>query len=152
LITGDLDKCFSYLLSTCASDISFDIVLPQAENWRYLIPLWSGKAQPSSHDTITWNNQHIPLIIAGPGVKKGLSVDSPARIVDIAPTVLTLMGITPKKMDGVVLADCVEKATVQQVDAQNAVTQYLKPLAAALKAASESDLRENAKQTGKPEK
>jgi len=151
-LTGDLDRCFRYLGSTCASDISFDIILPQAENWRYLIPLWSGKAQPSSHDTITWNNQHIPLIIAGPGVKKGLSLDSPARTVDIAPTVLTLMGITPKKMDGVALADCVEKATAQQTEAQNAVTQYLKPLAAALKAASESDLAENARQSGKPEK
>jgi arylsulfatase A-like enzyme len=117
-----------------------------------VITLWSGKAWPSSHETITWNNQHIPLIIAGPGVKKGLSLDSPARIVDIAPTVLTLMGITPKKMDGVVLADCVEKATLQQVEAQNVVTQYLKPLAAALKAASESDLAENTRQSGKPEK
>ena len=152
LITGDLDKCFRYLSSTYASDISYDIFLPQAENWRYVIPLWSGKAQPSSHETVTWNNQHIPLIIAGPGVKKGLSVDSPARIVDIAPTVLTLMGITPKKMDGVVLADCVEKATIQQVEAQNAVTQYLRPLAAALKAAAESDLAENARQSGKQEK
>ena len=151
-VTGDLDKCFRYLGSTCASDISFDIILPQAENWRYLIPLWSGKAQPSSHDTITWNNQHIPLIIAGPGVNKGLYLDSPARIVDIAPTVLTLMGISPKKMDGVVLADCLEKATAQQVEAENAVMQYLKPLSAALKAASESDLAENARQSGKPEK
>jgi hypothetical protein len=151
-ITGDLDKCFRYLSSTIASDISCDIILPQAENWRYVITLWSGKAWPSSHETITWNCQHVPLIIAGPGVKKGLSIDSPARIVDIAPTVLTLMDITPKKMDGVVLADCVEKATLQQVEAQNAVTQYLKPLSAALKAASESDLAENTRQSGKQEK
>jgi arylsulfatase A-like enzyme len=152
LITGDLDKCFRYLSSTSASDTSNDILVPQAENWRYVIPLFSGKAQPSSHETVTWNNQHIPLIIAGPGVKKGISVDSPARIVDIAPTVLTLMGITPAKMDGVVLADCVEKATAKQIEAQNAVTQFLKPLSAALKAASESDLAENARQSGKPEK
>jgi energy-converting hydrogenase Eha subunit F len=62
------------------------------------------------------------------------------------------MGIAPKKMDGVVLADCVEKASAQQVEAQTAITQYLKPLAAALKAATESDLAENARQSGKPEK
>jgi len=152
LITGDLDKCFRYLTSTCASDTSYDILLPQSENWRYVIPLFSGKAQPSSHETVTWNNQHIPLIIAGPGVKKGASVDSPARIVDIAPTVLTLMDIKPRKMDGIALADCLEKATAQQIEAQNAVTQYLKPLSAALKASSESDLAENARQFGKPEK
>jgi hypothetical protein len=151
-ITGDLDKCFRYLSSTEACATSYDILVPQSENWRYVIPLWSGKAQPSSHETVTWNNQHIPLIIAGPGVKKGLSVDSPARIVDIAPTVLTLMGVSPNNMDGVVLADCFEKATAKQIEAQNAVTQYLKPLAAALKASSESDLAENSRQSGKPEK
>jgi hypothetical protein len=152
LITGDLDKCFRYLGSTSVSDTSNDVFLPQAENWRFVIPLYANKAQPSSHETVTWNNQHIPLIISGPGVKKGVSVDSPARIVDIAPTVLTLMDVTPKNMDGVVLADCVEKATVSQIEAQNSVTQYLRPLAAALKAASESDLAENARLTGKPEK
>jgi hypothetical protein len=150
-ITGDLDQCFRYLESTHACEQSADFTLIEKENWRQDWSLLGSKPQLSSHETITWNDQHIPLIITGPGVKKGAILDSPARLVDIAPTVLTLIGITPQKMDGVVLADCLEKGTAQQIEAQDTVTQFLKPLAAALKASSEADLAENAREFGRRE-
>ncbi|MCX6004713.1 MAG: alkaline phosphatase family protein [Chloroflexi bacterium] len=150
-ITGDLEKCFLYLESTHACERSADFTLIESENWRQDWSLLGAKPMISSHETITWNDQHIPLIIAGPGIKKGVKLDSPARLVDIAPTVLTLVGVTPEKMDGVVLADCAEEATQQQIEAQNAISQYLQPLAAALKASSQADLADNALQFGKQE-
>jgi arylsulfatase A-like enzyme len=133
--TGDLDKCYRYLTSTYASQKSPDVFLIIAENWRQDSTTFKG-----SHDTATWLNQHIPLIISGPGVRKGVVLDSPARLVDIAPTVLALMGITPEHMDGIVLADALSLPTQQQLQSQQKVTQELVPLAAALKARSEADL------------
>ncbi|MEL6344807.1 MAG: sulfatase-like hydrolase/transferase [Myxococcota bacterium] len=41
------------------------------------------------------STMHIPLIIAGPGVPEGVVVDDVASIVDIAPTVLDLLGLPP---------------------------------------------------------
>jgi hypothetical protein len=151
-ITGDFARCIDYLLSTSACERSADIMLIEKENWRQDWSLLGSKPQLSSHETITWNDQHIPLIIAGPGVKKGEILYSPARLVDIAPTVLTLMGIMPQKMDGIALADCMQKATPQLINEQNTATQFLQPLAAAMKAESEADLANNFKQFGNPEK
>jgi hypothetical protein len=54
-------------------------------------------------------------------------------------------------MDGVALADSMKQATQQQVEAQGEVTQFLEPLRAALKAASQADLADNEKQFGKKE-
>jgi len=148
LITGDLDSCFRYLKSTDTGPCSADFTLIEKENWRQDWSILGAKPMLSSHETITWNDQHIPLIIAGPGVKKGVKLNTPARLADIAPTVVSLLGITPQKMDGVALADSMEQATSQQVEAQSEVTQFLEPLRAALKASSQADLADNEKQFG----
>ncbi len=152
LITGDLDRCFLYLKSTDTGPNSADFTLIEKENWRQDWSILGAKPMLSSHETITWNDQHIPLIISGPGVKKGVKLNTPARLADIAPTVVSLLGITPEKMDGVVLADCMERATVQQVEAQKEVTRFLEPLRAALKASSQADLADNEKQFGQKER
>jgi len=148
LITGDLDKCFRYLKSTDTGPCSADFTLIEKENWRQDWSILGAKPMLSSHETITWNDQHVPLIICGPGVKKGVSLDTPARLVDIAPTIVTLLGIEPQKMDGVALADSLEQATPQQIKTQSKVTQFLEPLRAALKASSQADLAENEKKFG----
>jgi len=151
MITGDLDSCFRYLKSTDTGPCSADFTLIEKENWRQDWSILGAKPMLSSHETITWNDQHIPLIIAGPGVKKSVKLNTPARLADIAPTIVSLLGITPQKMDGVALADSMEQATQQQVEAQAKVTQFLEPLRAALKAASKADLADNEKQFGKKE-
>jgi len=140
-IPGDLDKCYRYLTSSYASEKSPDVLLVIAENWRQDYKI-SGITFKGSHDTVTWLTQHIPLIISGPGVRKGLILDSPARLVDIAPTVLALMGIMPEHMDGIVLADALLSPTAEQVQAQKEINKQLAPLVAALKARSEADLAE----------
>jgi arylsulfatase A-like enzyme len=140
-VTGDLDKCYRYLTSTYASEKSPDVLLVIAENWRQDYQI-SGITFKGSHDTVTWLTQHIPLVISGPGVRKGLVLDSPARLVDIAPTILTLMGIAPEHMDGIVLADALSSPTAEQTQAQKEVNTQLASLVAALKARSEADLAE----------
>ncbi|MEU7186732.1 sulfatase [Streptomyces sp. NPDC045369] len=41
--------------------------------------------------------QHVPLIVGGPGVPRGREVAEQVRLVDIAPTVLELLGLDPYK-------------------------------------------------------
>jgi hypothetical protein len=139
-ITGDTDKAYRYLLSTWASEKSVDIELITAENWHIDFKTGRGKTFLGNHDSPTWLQQHNILMIAGPGVKKGAISESPARLVDVAPTVLTLMGIRPEKMDGIVLADTLQSPTDIQVQTQNNLNGELMPLVEALKALSKSDL------------
>ncbi len=56
-----------------------------------------------------WDEQHIPLVVAGAGVRHGATSNYPARLVDIAPTVEYLLGSQRTRTDGVVLADGVSR-------------------------------------------
>jgi len=49
--------------------------------------------------------QHVPLIISAPGLPRGVEVDSQVRLVDIAPTVLDLLGMDKEDLDGLSLAE-----------------------------------------------
>ena len=140
LITGDLDRCYRYLTSTYASEKSPDIFIVEGENWRQDYKSFGLWLMPGSHDTVTWASQHIPLVIAGRGTKAGAVLQSPARLVDIAPTVLRLMGIAPRHMDGVILADALVDASAADVAAQASLNSELAPLEKALKQSSEADL------------
>jgi arylsulfatase A-like enzyme len=44
--------------------------------------------------------QHVPLVIGGTGVPAGLSVSSQVRLVDVAPTMLDLLGLDQPRADG----------------------------------------------------
>ncbi len=139
-ITGELDKAYRYLLSTWVSEKSPDIELITAENWHVDFKTERGKTFYGNHDSATWLQQNIVMIIAGPGVRKGITSDSPARLVDVAPTILTLLGISPDKMDGITLADALQIPSSSQVHAQSKLNEELKPLIEALKLQSTSDL------------
>lgn len=41
---------------------------------------------------------HVPLVISGPSVTRGISVEGPASLLDIAPTALVLLGIVPPEV------------------------------------------------------
>ncbi|MFF0591422.1 sulfatase [Streptomyces sp. NPDC003781] len=49
--------------------------------------------------------QHVPLVIGGPGLPSGIEVDGQVRLVDIAPTVLDLLGMDKEDLDGASLAE-----------------------------------------------
>ncbi len=87
---------------------------------------WGGHLGPG------WDEQHIPLIIAGPGVRQGYVSSYPARLVDIAPTVERLLGSPPGRTDGIVLADALASRTKHDLARQNQLRNSLVPLVTAL--------------------
>ncbi|MCX5975022.1 MAG: hypothetical protein NTU59_10240, partial [Coprothermobacterota bacterium] len=88
-----------------------------------------------AHGEVTWGDQHIPLILAGPGVLQGTS-DTPARLVDILPTLSRLIGFPTDGMDGVVLADALRNPDPSDTRRQQAYTEQVAPLQQALREAS----------------
>jgi hypothetical protein len=139
-VSADLDKCYRYLLDTYAGESSPDIELLPAENCHINWTMFDGKRFYGQHDSISWLQQHNFLLFSGPGARKGIVSESPARLVDIAPTALTLLGIRPERMDGIVLSDALESPTKTQLHTQIGLNSELMPLVEALKAQSEADL------------
>ena len=137
-IAPELDAAYRYLIETYDFTRGPDVVAMLNEN---ALP---GEYPPNSrgaHGSITWGTQHIPMIFAGPGVRAGMVSQQPARLADIAPTVLRIMGIEPRGMDGAVLADCLIKedpALIAQMNLRAKEASYI----AALRFVSENQLKD----------
>jgi hypothetical protein len=87
----------------------------------------------ASHLGPQWEDQHIPFIIAGPGVRHGVTSTYPARLVDIAPTVERLLRARHTVTDGVVLADALRYPTKSERAVQAARGKRLGPVVQALR-------------------
>ncbi|HZU12449.1 MAG TPA: alkaline phosphatase family protein [Chloroflexota bacterium] len=114
-IDVNLDAAYRYFLDTFVGPDSPNVVAAFRENT-------IGRSETvayGDHGGMNWGAQHVPLVMAGPGIKAGLTSNFPARLMDIAPTILRLMSIAPARMDGTVLADAVVDATAAEVVAQN---------------------------------
>jgi arylsulfatase A-like enzyme len=98
---------------------SADIVLLYDENTMTLTPSFAKINRKGDHGGATWGAQHIPLVIAGPGVKNGFTSTYPARLTDIAPTVEMALSIQPVRQDGVPLADAFTKPPQWAVKQEN---------------------------------
>ena len=46
----------------------------------------------------------VPLIISGPGVPNGRTIDDRVALIDVAPTVMRMLGVTPFDVDGIDLS------------------------------------------------
>jgi predicted AlkP superfamily pyrophosphatase or phosphodiesterase len=115
-IEPGLDAAHRFLLGTFVGPRAPDVVVPFREN-----TIGSKlSAAHGDHGGLNWGAQHVPLVLSGPGVASGVVSHFPARLVDIAPTVLRLLGLPAGPMDGVVLADGLAGATAQEVAAQTA--------------------------------
>lgn len=95
------------LLSTLNVAESPDIELVYDENTITMTPGFVKSGRKGDHGGATWGAQHIPLIINGPRIKRGLVSSFPARLVDIAPTVEALLETRPSHQDGIPLADAI---------------------------------------------
>ncbi|MDQ2741293.1 MAG: alkaline phosphatase family protein [Chloroflexota bacterium] len=116
-----LDDVYRFLLDTFAGPTSPDVVAPFREN-----TIGSQvRSAHGDHGGLNWGAQHVPLILSGPGVRSGTTSQFPARLVDIAPTVLRLLGLTAPGLDGIVLADALDAATAEEVSAQSVLTNTL---------------------------
>ncbi len=124
-----LNDAYLYLLSTFESSGSPDMVLMTKEN---TTAASNTPDTRGSHLWVTWGDQHIPLILSGPGVLRNVQSSAPARLVDLLPTISRLMGFSLDGMDGVVLSDALAAPQARDVAAQAQITQQLSPLRDAL--------------------
>lgn len=67
-----------------------DMVLVAARGWSFEQP-----EDPSGggHGSLDYETAHIPFLVTGPNVRKGIVLTNAVRTVDLVPTVLTLAGI-----------------------------------------------------------
>jgi arylsulfatase A-like enzyme len=131
-----LDDAYRYLLSTFDGPAAPDVVAAFHENT-------IGRKYTQAygdHGGLNWGAQHIPLVLRGPGVKPGAASQYPARLIDIAPTVLRLLGLSAS-MDGAILADALTDPTAAEVSAQTANTAQLTAYQDALMEQSTRDIR-----------
>lgn len=89
---------------------------------------WKG-----DHGGAAWQSQHIPLIFSGPGIKRGVVTSRPAKLEDVAPTLLWDMGVNPAGMTGHVLSEAlVHPPTAARVKARVTESRRLTPLVNAM--------------------
>jgi Type I phosphodiesterase / nucleotide pyrophosphatase len=132
------DAANQYLLSTFNGPNGPDVAVFMDEQSMLVAggeSTWKG-----DHGGAAWESQHVPLIISGPGVKQGQVLDSPAPLMDVAPTVLSLMGVQPQGMQGVQLAGAIKNPPAWMWTKQNAQGRLLNTVVAALKLESQREL------------
>jgi arylsulfatase A-like enzyme len=134
---------YADLLSSFDCAESPDIVVMYDENTMTLTPTLIKINRKGDHGGATWGAQHIPLVLWGPGVRSGYTSTYGARLVDIAPTVETLMGVQPQHQDGVPLADAMTAPPAWATSAQRQIATRMSNDVHAL--AHEAALRPNAR-------
>jgi hypothetical protein len=91
---------------------------------------WQRGAGKGTHATLSRFDMHNMLIATGPDFRRGKVTDLPSGNVDLAPTILRILGITaPRQLDGRVLSEAM-------VDIDPA-TPGLKPETKTIKAAKD---------------
>jgi hypothetical protein len=113
-VPSSLGDAYRYLLSTFDGPSAPDVMAVFHEN----VVVIRRSHTYGDHGGLTWGTQHIPLVLRGPGVKEGITSHYPARLIDVAPTVLRLLGLPQAAMDGAVLADALLDAMAAEVAQQ----------------------------------
>ncbi len=96
---------------------------------------WKG-----DHGGADWEAQHIPLLLSGPGIRKGLVSHYPAQLIDIAPTVLSLLQVPSTMMEGTPLADAMDSPLPSAVAHQRSQATVRLPAVGALEAESRAEV------------
>lgn len=138
-IEGDMLAAHEYLLGTFRGRIAPDVVAVYRENTVGTAIPWAY----GNHGGLSWKVQHVPLVLSGPGIRGGVRSRAPARLVDVAPTVLHAMGLTAPPSDGIVLADALRTATAAEVHTQASLLDRLERYQDALQGESDADLSED---------
>jgi hypothetical protein len=129
-LDSGLEAANQYLLSALFNGHQPHVVVLGNEGASFSDPVsthWKG-----DHGGASWESQHMPLILAGPGIKQGITISSAVQLEDVAPTVLAAMGVTPTGMDGTILADALQSPTKTQSSARDGEIQWLSPIVHAL--------------------
>jgi predicted AlkP superfamily pyrophosphatase or phosphodiesterase len=59
----------------------------------------------ATHGSFAYSASRIPMVFCGPGMPEGRAQIDSARMIDFAPTVLSLLGLQPEGLDGQALLD-----------------------------------------------
>jgi arylsulfatase A-like enzyme len=76
---------------------------------------WQRASGKGTHATLSRFDMHNTLIAVGPDFRHGETDDLPSGSVDLAPTILQILGIqSPTKMDGRILSEAMDTASPSQ--------------------------------------
>jgi arylsulfatase A-like enzyme len=137
LASPAVESAYQFLLGTLVSPSAPQVVMFLAENTSI-----TGRNETNwrgDHGGASWNAEHIPLILSGPGVRQGIHSSYPATIYDIAPTILALSQAPWTGMDGMPLYDAFTAPDVAGAAAQAALDPQRQSMVAALKLQSHQD-------------
>ena len=143
-VNPETQRAYGYLLETLNGPNAPHVVLIYPEQTGSLGAggLYGGKPNQwlGDHGGASWGSHAIPLIISGAGVRAGYTSRFPARLVDLAPTFLRLMGVPFPPLDGVILADALRKPLSTEMAGQRVMSAQLTPVVSALKRQHAVDL------------
>jgi tetratricopeptide (TPR) repeat protein len=113
------DALLGRLVELAGEDTTIILCSDHGFHSDHLRPAWTPKTPTGP---TTWHRFHGALVMAGPGIKKDERVYG-ATLLDIAPTVLTLMGLpVGQDMDGKVLSSAFETTpTVESIPSWEAI-------------------------------
>jgi hypothetical protein len=137
LASAAVDRAYQCLLSTMSGPHAPHVAVFLRENTAVVGRNevgWRG-----DHGGPSWHAEHIPLILSGVGIKKGVHSSYPATLYDVAPTILSLLGATPSDMDGIPLADALTNTDDASAATQDKSAAELQPLVDALIQQSKQD-------------
>ncbi len=135
-----LNAAHHAMLSTFVGPRAPDVVVAFREN---TIGMKLTSAH-GDHGGLNWGAQSVPLIMSGPGIASGQTSHFPARLIDVAPTVLRALGLPSRAMDGIVLADALTEPLATDVAMQSSQMDGLVATQTALMQLSSDNIAEDA--------
>src|SRR5437667_8651444 len=92
---------------------------------------WQRGAGKGTHATLSRFDMHNMLITAGPDFRRGQGNDLPSGNVDLAPTILRILGITaPQQLDGRILSEAMTGASIPKPSTETKTVEVKKDFAA----------------------
>jgi hypothetical protein len=135
-----VESANQYMLNTFNSPVGPDIAVFYREGT--VGTPSSQKTWKGDHGGADWQAQHVPLLLSGPGVRQGYVSHHPARLEDVAPTALRLLGIPSGNMNGTILADALLHPASGETAAQATLDATLRPVITALRAESALEVKQ----------
>jgi hypothetical protein len=92
---------------------------------------WNRKAGKGTHATLSRFDMHNTLIAAGPDFRRGEGDESPSGNVDLAPTILRILGIkSTRELDGRILSEAMVGSNIAPAKPESQTIQATRELAA----------------------
>jgi hypothetical protein len=129
------DAANQYLLSGMLNGHEPSVVVFGNEGASFSDPKSGWKAD---HGGNSWQSQHMPLLLAGPGIRSGVVSAAPVQLDDVAPTVLADMGVKPTGMEGHVLTEALEHPLSADQQTRAAEVKQLSPIVNTLSSADKA--------------